>query len=1021
MATNSAAAPRPPQGRTVHNSATLQGQPRVNPQGVRPPVPHPPSTFKPGVSAGVSPTTTASGQGTSVSAIPGVRPGMNMARPPVQAQQRALGGVVPGIQVQPRARTRSPAGSVHTNTSAPSIPVPGRGAPVPNSRPPLPAAISSTSSSPSSSSLSSAAAVATSSGTTDPRPGLTATPSTSVSPGVSITGQRGNTVSFSTTDQKPAVAPLANAAMQSFGIADGAITASPPLASVSGSGMMDIPPLTPSLNGISGAAGGLGAAGQAKVPAFLNKLFSMINDSATDPLIYWSADGKSFFSQYKIFLCSKRFETVQLNHLVISLTVPNAQQFGAILLPQFFKHRNFTSFVRQLNMYGFKKVPHLQSGVLSSFPQPTNELWEFSNPKFMRGHPELLGSITRKKSAKEMAASQAANQQRGHPHGGEADDHDDDDVNMDGHETGYSASTTAGGILHKLTAGVNGGGDTSVTDPSAVNKALTVMNQHTSHLEKQLAELKASNELLWRQAMVSREEQIKSQKKLDGVMRFLANQFGGMAVGFNADEESESLGSGTRESLNNPVRRLGKSRMIGDGSTQLAVGGSVSDDDMHGVEDDHLWEDSDGSDKRDLWELSENGEMVKMKNKPKRTPNRPGHPRSISTPNRHSFERRSGSQRGSQDFSPSKRFVSLETSPEEMANQSFDINTPTHDPVSDATVPPTVPINGALQPHASNALTTYQHPSQHTVNLQSFSLDPALLSLPLGTLLQTPAGAQLLANLSQAAADWVTLNAAAGKSTADAFATAAAASPRPLSPRLTSAIASVATPAGGDRFQQVPSPSDPPTNPGEQPVSTPGSDMLWMNDINALFTNASAVDSAAQAQQPALQPYPEPTYASMTMPPADEKPPPPVATEVPPDMHHPPINWIDQDVEELLNNLAAEQGVPPHSDGSPAYHHPTYVDANAGAPYDTSTLSASDFDQLDFVFDDAFKNHMQPTAVSVPNSSTEDSTNTSPAIGYDQDAPGMMEFSTDQQGAVALGDMFAVPPRKKRKTDQREV
>lgn len=234
----------------------------------------------------------------------------------------------------------------------------------------------------------------------------------------------------------------------------------------------------------------------------------------------------------------------------------------------------------------------------------------------MRGHPELLASITRKKSAKEMAASQAANQQRGHQRadGGEGEEHDDDDINMDGHEMGYSASTTAGGVLHKLTANANGTGDTSVADPSAVNKALTVMNQHTSHLEKQLAELKASNELLWRQAMVSREEQIKSQKKLDGVMRFLANQFGGMAVGFNADDEGESLGSGARESMKNPVRRLGKSRMIGDGSTQLAVGGTVSDDDMHGVEDDHLWEDSDGSDKRDLWELSENGEMVKIKN-----------------------------------------------------------------------------------------------------------------------------------------------------------------------------------------------------------------------------------------------------------------------------------------------------------------------------------------------------------------------------------------------------------------------
>ncbi|KAJ9109683.1 hypothetical protein QFC19_001913 [Naganishia cerealis] len=261
-----------------------------------------------------------------------------------------------------------------------------------------------------------------------------------------------------------------------------------------------------------------------------------------------------------------------------------------------------------------QKVPHLQSGVLSSFPQPTNELWEFSNPKFMRGHPELLASITRKKSAKEMAASQAATQQRGHSRGeaGEGDDHDDDDVNMEGHEMGYSGSATAGGVLHKSAAAATGGGDTSMVDPSAVNKALTVMNAHTSHLEKQLAELKASNELLWRQAMVSREEQIKSQKKLDGVMRFLANQFGGMAVSFNADEDGEP--SGTREAMKNAARRLGKNRMIEDVNTQLTVGGSASDDDMLGVEDDHLWEDSDGSDKRDLWELGENGEMVKIKN-----------------------------------------------------------------------------------------------------------------------------------------------------------------------------------------------------------------------------------------------------------------------------------------------------------------------------------------------------------------------------------------------------------------------
>lgn len=391
---------------------------------------------------------------------------------------------------------------------------------------------------------------------------------------------------------------------------------------------------------------------------------------------------------------------------------------------------------------------------------------------------------------------------------------------------------------------------------------------------------------------------------------------------------------------------------------------------------------------------------------------RPGHPRSIPTPNRRSFDRLNPSQR-SRELSPSKRFVSLEASPEEASNHSFEGGTGN---VDDASITAQHATTGESSEHTSNALTTYNS-GHHNVNVQSFSLDPALLQLPLGTLLQTPAGAQLLANLSQAAADWVNQNAVAGKSTADAFAAAAAASPRPLSPRLTSAIASVATPVGTDRFQPVPSPSEQSAAaPGAEP-SPEGSDMLWINDINDLFTNASAADPAAQ-----MQSVPDPSHMPMPAVVSEPTVPPPYT---PPAVAMPEtqINWTDPQVEALLHDLVADQNATAgHGDVAQPYDA-TFVEPNGNAPYD-NPLSGSGIDFEDpvfeFDFDNTFGNPMQASAVSVPNSSTEDSANTTPRLDQDDPSDGLDLAGFGNQPLTGLSDMFAGPTRKKRKTDQRE-
>lgn len=163
-----------------------------------------------------------------------------------------------------------------------------------------------------------------------------------------------------------------------------------------------------------------------------------------------------------------------------------------------------------------EKVPHLQSGVLNSFPSPATELWEFTNSKFERGHPERLIEITRKKSAKEMAAEHAKS--------------------GDGGAAGEDDATSK---------------ELSVLDSSAMSRVMSMIY----NMQNELNTLRATNEALWTRDLLREEQQRKDRQKLDQVMTFLSSRFSDM----NFMLEDGDAGAG-------PSRpRLGKSRMIGDG------------------------------------------------------------------------------------------------------------------------------------------------------------------------------------------------------------------------------------------------------------------------------------------------------------------------------------------------------------------------------------------------------------------------------------------------------------------------
>ncbi|KAK7031497.1 HSF-domain domain-containing protein [Favolaschia claudopus] len=101
---------------------------------------------------------------------------------------------------------------------------------------------------------------------------------------------------------------------------------------------------------------------------FVTKLYQMINDTKSSHFISWTELGTSF-------------------------VVSNVGEFSRSILGSHFKHNNFSSFVRQLNMYGFHKINRTPRAQRTTSDAQT---WEFSHHKFLRGRPDLLDEIKRK-------------------------------------------------------------------------------------------------------------------------------------------------------------------------------------------------------------------------------------------------------------------------------------------------------------------------------------------------------------------------------------------------------------------------------------------------------------------------------------------------------------------------------------------------------------------------------------------------------------------------------------------------
>ncbi|XP_075997949.1 heat shock factor protein 4 [Genypterus blacodes] len=179
------------------------------------------------------------------------------------------------------------------------------------------------------------------------------------------------------------------------------------------------------------------------VPAFLTKLWTLVEDPDTNHLICWSSTGTSFH-------------------------VFDQGRFAKEVLPKYFKHNNMASFVRQLNMYGFRKVVNIeQSGLV----KPERDDTEFQHLYFLQGHEHLLEHIKRKVSIVKSEETK---------------------------------------VRHE--------------DLSKLLYEVQLLRTQQDNMECQMQDMKQQNEVLWREVVSLRQNHTQQQKVMNKLIQFLFSQ-----------------------------------------------------------------------------------------------------------------------------------------------------------------------------------------------------------------------------------------------------------------------------------------------------------------------------------------------------------------------------------------------------------------------------------------------------------------------------------------------------------------
>ncbi|KAI9807624.1 MAG: hypothetical protein M1825_005564 [Sarcosagium campestre] len=264
-----------------------------------------------------------------------------------------------------------------------------------------------------------------------------------------------------------------------------------------------------------------------QIQPFVQKLKSFLDQGDKNTrIIRWSDSGNSFI-------------------------VLDEDEFTKTLIPEHFKHRNYASFVRQLNMYGFHKKIGLSDNSLKATERASEQGGkspsEYTHPYFRRDHPNLLWLINKPKHTANNTLSRASkeNGADGADGGGEE--------SIAGNENNDLAAPGNGQARNAPRANP---GDAEVAAPATLSgndletyrKQIQTLQENQKLILSAIKNIQRDQAQIYEQAMEQQKRHETNENRIQSILTFLAAVYSGTLKNQNGQAYASNLtGAGNHD------------------------------------------------------------------------------------------------------------------------------------------------------------------------------------------------------------------------------------------------------------------------------------------------------------------------------------------------------------------------------------------------------------------------------------------------------------------------------------------